>query len=266
MVRFKLFNFIGLFFLISSCVSNSKFVLLQNLPGKDPIQMDQLVEYDLSEYRLQFNDIIDVKIRTNEDFLKDGFFSQATQGNNMQGVMAGGDAFYMTGYTVDQQGKIRIPVIGEVKVSGLTLPEVRSEIESQLKNYIKSEVEVQVKLGGIRFSILGEVRRPGKYVVLQNQMTIFEAISQSGDLTTVAKRDEVLLIRQYPEGTKLHQVNLTDRQIIQSPYYFIQPNDQIYVPPLKIRELGAGENAAQSLTLLVSSISAIALILNLFTR
>lgn len=266
MIRLKFFCLIGLFLLVSSCVSNSKIVLLQNLPGNDPIEMDQLVQYDLSEYRLQFNDIIDIKIRTNEDFLKDGFSSQAPQGNIMQGAMAGGDAFYMTGYTVDPEGKIQIPVVGEVKVSGLTLSEVRTQIENQLKTYIKSEVEVQVKLGGIRFATLGEVRRPGKYVVLQNRMTIFEAISQSGDLTTVAKRDEILLIRQYPEGTKLHQVNLNDRQIIQSPYYFIQPNDQIYVPPMKVRELGAGENAAQSLTLLISSISAIALILNLVTR
>ena len=226
-----------------------------------------MINYDLPLYRLQFNDIIDVKIRTNEDFLKDGFGApQGQQANMMQGGMAGGDAFYMTGYTIDNEGNIRLPMIGEVKVSQLTLDEVRVKIENELKQYIKTDLDVRVKLGGIRFSTLGEVRRPGKYVVLQNQMTIFEAIAQSGDLTNIAKRDDILLIRQYPEGSKLHKINLNDRQIIQSPYYFIQPSDQIYVPPMKIRELGAGENAAQSLTLLISSISAIALILNLVTR
>jgi polysaccharide export outer membrane protein len=97
-------------------------------------------------------------------------------------------------------------------------------------------------------------------------MTIFEAIAQSGDLSTVAKRDEILLIRQYPEGTKLHRLDLTDRNIIHSPFYFIQPNDQIYAEPMKIREIGAGENASQSLALIISSITAVALVINIITR
>ena len=97
-------------------------------------------------------------------------------------------------------------------------------------------------------------------------MTIFEAIAQSGDLTTVAQRDEMMLIRQYPEGTKVHRLNLNDRNIIRSPFYFIQPNDQLYVEPMKVREVGAGENAAQSLTLIISSITAVALVLNIITR
>lgn len=94
-------------------------------------------------------------------------------------------------------------------------------------------------------------------------MTIFEAIANAGDLTTVAKRDEVLLIRQYPEGTRLHRINLLDRQIVASPFYFIQPNDQLYIEPMKVRETGTGENTAQTLALVFAGISSVALILNL---
>lgn len=266
MSKFKIFHYLSFFVIFSSCVSNNKILYLQNLEGNLPILENQMINYDLPVYKLQFNDIIDVQIRTNEDFLKNGFGAPTQQMNMMQGGMGGGDAFYMTGYSIDMIGNIQLPMIGDVKVSELTLDEVRAKIEEELKVFFKTKLEVRVKLGGIRFSTLGEVRRPGKYVVLQNRMTIFEAIAQSGDLTNIAKRDEVLLIRQYPEGSKIHKINLNDRQIIQSSFYFIQPNDQIYVAPMKIREIGAGENAAQSLTLLVSSISAIALILNLVSR
>jgi len=71
------------------------------------------------------------------------------------------------------------------------------------------------------------------------------------------------LIRQYPDGTRLHRVNLIDRNLVSSPFYFIQPNDQLYAEPMKVREIGAGENAAQSISLVISSITAAALIINL---
>ena len=93
--------------------------------------------------------------------------------------------------------------------------------------------------------------------------TVFEAIANAGDLTILAKRDEVLLIRQYPDGTRLHRINLVDRELVRSPFYFIQPNDQLYAEPMKIREIGSGENAVQSFALLITAVSGLALILNL---
>jgi polysaccharide export outer membrane protein len=169
----------------------------------------------------------------------------------------------MTGYSVDQKGNIRLPIVGDIQVKEKTLEEARITIEESLRKYVTSELYVKVKLGGVRYSAMGEFKRPGKYTVLQDRMTIFEAIANAGDLTTVAKRDEILLIRQYPEGTRLHKINLLDRQVVRSPFYFIQPNDQLYVEPMKVRETGTGENTAQTLTLLFSGISAMALILNL---
>lgn len=250
-----------------SCVSNKKVIYYQNLDGNEVIADGELVTYELQDYRLQFNDIIDVQIQTVEDILENGFSSriQVEGNNNLFGQIAqtGGDVYYMTGYTIDQNGFIRMPLLGEIKVKELTLEEARVLIETELSKYITSEMFVRVKLGGIRFSTLGEFRRPGKYVVLQDRLTIFEAIAQAGDMTTVARRDEVLLVRQYPEGTRLHRINLNDRQIVKSPFYFIQPNDQIYAEPLKVREIGTGENTAQTLTLIFSAITAIALILNL---
>ncbi|MCS5489154.1 polysaccharide biosynthesis/export family protein [Algoriphagus limi] len=250
-----------------SCVSNEKIIYLQNLDGNQPISEDEMISYEIPEYRLQYNDILDVRIQTVEDLIKNGFNFQNQQNNQMQvGAQGGGDVFYMTGYTVDKEGNIRLPIVGEVNVKDKTIEEARVEIEKRLSQYVTSELYVKVKLGGIRYSALGEFRRPGKFVVLQDRMTIFEAIANAGDLNTVAKRDEIMLIRQYPEGSKLHRVNLNDRQLIQSPYYFIQPNDQLYAEPMKVREIGTGENAVQTFVLFTSVLTTTLLVVNLFAN
>lgn len=250
----------------SSCVSNEKIIYLQNLEGQTPIPEDSLINYAFSEYRLQFNDIIDVQIQTSDEGMNALFNIQPKGNTNIsQGVTAtGGDIYYMTGFSLDKEGFIELPLVGRVNVRNQTLAEAKESIAKELEKYfINDDYFIRVKLGGIRYSALGEFRRPGKFVVLQDRMTIFEAIANAGDLNVAAKRDELLLIRQYPEGTKLHRINLNDRHLVHSPYYFIQPNDQLYVEPMKIRELGSGENFAQSLSLVVTSISAAALVLNL---
>ena len=254
------------FLLAFGCISNEKIIYLQNLEGNTPIADGELITYDIPEYKLQYNDIIDVNVQTVDDLLQNGFNNKSAGGSSQSGNIAsqtGGDIYYMTGYTVDTNGNIRLPVVGEVNVKDKTLEEARIIIEEKLRVYVTTELYVKVKLGGIRYAALGEFRRPGKFVVLQDRMTIFEAIANAGDLSTVAKRDEILLIRQYPEGTRLHRINLIDRQVVESPFYFIQPNDQLYAEPMKVREVGAGENAAQSLALVISAITALALILNL---
>lgn len=262
----RVFSIGALFWVMMACVSNEKIIYLQNLEGNEPIPEDQLITYEIPEYRLQYNDILDVQIKTVEDMIENGFNFQNQQAAMMQGGGGGGDIFYMTGYTIDKLGNIRLPIVGEVNVKDMTVEEARIEVERRLGEYITSELYVTVKLGGIRYSALGEFRGPGKFVVLQGRMTIFEAIAQAGDLNTIAKRDEILLIRQYPEGTKLHRLNLNDRQLINSPYYFIQPNDQLYAEPMKVRELGAGENAAQSFLLFTSVLTTVLLVINLFVN
>ncbi|WP_192085441.1 polysaccharide biosynthesis/export family protein [Algoriphagus sp. Y33] len=259
--------FFLLFLTFSGCISNEKIIYLQNREGKTPIADGELITYEIPEYKLQYNDIIDVNVQTVDDMIQNGFNNKSTVGSSSQmGNMAsqsGGDIYYMTGYTVDQGGNIRLPIVGNVHVKDKSLEEARILIEEKLRVYVTTELYVKVKLGGIRYAALGEFRRPGKFVVLQDRMTIFEAVANAGDLTPVAKRDEILLIRQYPEGTRLHRINLIDRQVVESPFYFIQPNDQLYAEPMKVREVGSGENAAQSLALVISAVTALALILNL---
>ena len=142
----------------------------------------------------------------------------------------------------------------DIRAAIKDLEEAKAAINTQVSTLFKS-FYLQVKLGGIRYSALGEFRSPGKKVILQNQATIFEAIAASGDLTQVAKRDEIKLIRQYPDGTRIHTLNLLDQSIISSPYYFIQPNDVVYAEPLPQKAWGIGVTGAQTFTTIISTLS-----------
>ncbi|GMQ29529.1 polysaccharide biosynthesis/export family protein [Algoriphagus confluentis] len=252
--------------LFASCIPNRKVIYLQNESNNPSLEPGNRIPYQMVKYALQFNDIVDVQVITNDEIIRNGFNITKTDVSpnlGMQQGQGGGDVYYMTGYTVDEDGMIELPLLGKVKVGNLTLDEAKEEIRNRLTNYIKSDFYVRVKLGGIRYSAIGEFRNPGKYVVLQDRMTIFEAIANAGDLTTIARRDKLLLIRQYPDGSQVYEVDLNDRSLLNSEFYFIRPNDQLYVEPLKVRELGAGENAAQTITLLISLFTFAALMLNL---
>ena len=170
----------------------------------------------------------------------------------------------MNGYTLDDEGNIELPLIGKVKLEGLNTEQAKLKIESLVKNYVnEGDFFVRVRLGGIRFSALGEFNRSGKFTLLQNRVTIFEAIAFAGDLSRVAKRDEVLLIRQYPDGTQIHKINLLDSSLLNSEFYCLKPNDLIYAEPMKVREIGAGNTLVETLTLFTTSVTAVVLVLNL---
>jgi len=251
----KLFRLvlIGLILLSAAgCVPVKKMIYLQS---EEDIT-EKVFEYQKEEYKLQINDILDVKIRSMNEEANKLFSNQGIQGQQaMQaGVQGGGDLYYMTGFTVNENGAIELPYIGEVSIKGKTLEEAKKAIDEQVARLFKTYY-LQVKLGGIRFATMGEFNKSGKQVILQNQATIYEAIAAAGDLGPLAKRDEIRLIRQYPEGTKIHTINLLDQSIIGSPYYFIQPNDVLYAEPLPQKAYGFGVTGAQTITTLVSALS-----------
>jgi polysaccharide export outer membrane protein len=107
----------------------------------------------------------------------------------------------------------------------------------------------------LRYTINGEVASPGTKTLFQEKVTILEAIANSGDITLVGNRKDVVIIRQYPHGTEIHTVDLTNVNVIKSPYYHIQPNDYIYIKPLKQKTWGVGTNGLQSFTTIISALS-----------
>lgn len=244
----------------ASCVPNKKIVYLQDIDHK----ADTVYPVQLNNYLLQKGDIIgiDVKLATDNPILRNIFMQAQSQGSQA-GAQGGGDFYYLTGFTLDDSGYVTLPIIGKIYLEGQNIFQANETVQNTFSAYL-TNVYTTVRLGGLRFSVLGEVRRPGKFMVLQNRMTIFEALANAGDLTELAKREAITIMRQYPEGTKIHKLNLLDEKIISSPYYYIQPNDVIYVEPLPIRSLGTGTTGFQTLAAVLSILSSAIIIASFF--
>ena len=141
-------------------------------------------------------------------------------------------------YLVDNKGNINFPIVGELHVGGLTKSEAEALVKEKIKPYMSTNVNpiVTVRMTGYQISVLGEVTRPGTFTVSREKITILEALAQAGDLTIYGVRDNVKLIREDASGKKtIVEMNLNDANIINSPYYYLQQNDVVYVEPNKVK-------------------------------
>lgn len=217
------------------------------------------IPYITTDYFLQTYDIVDINIKTTSPELNDLFEITGGGGDAGAGMMMGqngGDVFFMNGFSLDENGNVELPLIGEVHLLGLTVKQAKELIESMVSMYVnENEYFVRVRLGGIRFSALGEFNMPGKHTILQNRASILEAVAMAGDMNIIAKRDEVVIVRQYPDGSQIHRIDLNDKNLLASEFYFIRPNDVIYAEPLRVREVGSGTNLLQTLTLVTTMLT-----------
>jgi polysaccharide export outer membrane protein len=252
--------FIGLF--LTSCVPTRDLIYLQD---KDGTGKPQAINPVASKpYRLQANDIININIKAIDPKLVEIFSTDNTAVPNQTD-----ETLYFNGYTVDDHGNIRIPVLGEVNVLGFTIEEVRQKIEEKLlAEYFNKEanIYVKVKLAGFHYTINGEVMRPGSKVLMQEKVNIMEAIANADDITVTGDRHNVAVIRQYPHGTEIHTLDLTDVKAMESPYYYLQPNDYIYVKPLPQKSWGTGTTGIQSLTTIISILTLVTTTILLLTN
>lgn len=250
----------GLFF--ASCVPTKDLIYLQKKDKNDTISNINPVV--AKPYRLQPNDILIITIKAIDPKLV-AIFAQTERTEAGQSETA----LYFDGFTVDDHGNIRIPILGEVNVIGYTVDEVRQKVEKKLlEEYFNKEANifVTVKLSGLRYTINGEVNNPGSKVIFQERVNILEAVANAGDITVTGDRHHVTVIRQFPHGTEMHDIDLTDVKAMQSPYYYIQSNDYIYVKPLKQKSWGTGRTGIESLTTIISVLTLITTTLLLISR
>jgi polysaccharide export outer membrane protein len=248
----KLFLLISISFVVLSCVPQKDLTYLQN---NSQAQLDSSGFYKQfrKDYIIQNNDVLNLNFKSFDE-RSTQIFSSNVYANTNANVSDG--VIYLNGNSVDNYGFIDLPVIGKVKVAGLKLSEAKSAIEKRLYEYFKQDaVYIKLQLAGIRFSVVGEVKKPGKYVIYQNEANIFEAISMAGDISMVGKRKEIQLIRQTPKGVKVYELDLTDDSVLNSPYYFLHPYDIINVKPMKIKSWGIGENGFQTILSITSLLS-----------
>ena len=159
-------------------------------------------------------------------------------------------------YLVDNNGQIEFPVVGTISVGGLTKSDCEKLILAKIRPYLNENERpvVTVRMTNYKISVLGEVARPGMFTVGNEKINILEALAQAGDLTIYGVRNNVKLIREDADGKKqIYTLNLNDASLVNSPYYYLQQNDIVYVEPNKVKSRNSG--IGQSTTLWLTSTS-----------
>ncbi|MBN4070569.1 polysaccharide biosynthesis/export family protein [Olleya sp. AH-315-F22] len=249
--------------LASSCIPYKDTLYLQN--KNTALGSTQVLVEKQKPYRIQINDILSIRVKS-LDQENVQIINPIGEGNLNA---SGAERAYFDGFTVDLHGDIRIPTLGKINVLGYTTEEIEQMIEKKLLDEQFKEtanIFVTVKLTGLRYTTSGEIRNPGSNTLFQERVNIFEAIANSGEISDTGDKKDVLIIRQYPQGQKIHHLDLTDINVMQSPYYYIQPNDLIYVKPLRQKTWGTGTNALQSIAALATVLSLITTSILLFNR
>ena len=237
--------------LLSSCGSTRNVAYFQNSDS---------ISYDASRFlydaRIMPKDelTISVNTTTSEVSLPFNLLLQNTYSQGRSMSTGGGT---LMPYLVDNDGYINFPVIGRLKVGGLTKAECEQMLLEKIRPYM-AETEnpvVTVRLSSYSVSVLGEVTRPGSFQVSREKITILEALAQAGDLTIYGVRDRVKLIREDATGKKeIHTLNLNDANIVNSPYYYLQQNDVVYVEPNKVKSQNSKVGQVTTLTFSATSI------------
>lgn len=159
----------------------------------------------------------------------------------------------MQSYLVDASGSIDFPVLGKLKVGGLTRSEVMQLLEVKIAKYIKNPI-INFRIMNFKVSVQGEVTSPGTYTISSDRITLIEALSMAKDLTIYGKRDNILIIREVNGVKSYNRVDITKTDFINSPYYYLAQNDVIYVEPNKVRINGAAVGANTGVIISITSL------------
>lgn len=240
--------FVGV--LVTSCVPSKDLIYLQK---KGDSTENNINPVAIKPYRLQTNDILSITVKAIDPKLVEIFNNEISTQTAISDQL-----LYLKGYSVNDHGNVRMPILGEVNVLGYTIEDAREKIETLLlKDHFKKEagIYVNVKLAGFRYTVNGEVAITGSKILYQDKVTILEAIANSGDITIIGDRKDVKVIRQFPQGAETFSIDLTDSKAMQSPCYYLQPNDYVYVKPLKQKSWGTGKTGIESLGTIITILS-----------
>lgn len=182
--------------------------------------------------RIQTDDILGIQVASKEPDLMAVF-----QQPDRNSASAGEGAFNIQegGYRVDEEGNVYLPYIGQIKAAGISIMQLRQKLNSELQRFYP-DATVQVRFLNFRVTLMGEVNRPNAYTIPNERLNVLEAIGMAGDFTSYANRSFVLVVRERDDSREFQRLNLQDKALFESPYFYLQPNDLVYVEPLRARQ------------------------------
>ena len=219
----------------ASCVPYKKMLYLKDAQMVTENQSANYVNERNVDYKLQPGDNLYIRFINTIDERS----AAALAGDNTSRTYStSSDAsIYLHSYTLDENGCIELPLTGKIELKNLTVDGAKEKMQTEINKFV-NQTTLIVKLSNFNLTVLGEVAKPGMYKVYQSQINLFEAVSMAGNMTNFAKKNEVKIIRQTDTGSEIHIVDMGQADILSSPYYYLKPNDIIYVEPLKIKQWG----------------------------
>ncbi len=224
----KAIPYLLMLFVLSSCVGRRAINYLHD-PSLS-VGASKLFDNRKFEYRIQVNDVLSIRVMGLDEETH-RFFNVEGQ-NNFQGFNDA--ALYVNGFSVDKNGHVQLPTVGKIKVQGLTTNEAQELVQRKINEY-HLNATVILKMVSFRVSVLGDVPRPGAFFVYHNQITILEALAMAGGPGEFADKSHVTLMRQSDRGVQALYIDLSRTDVLSSEYYYLLPNDVVYVPTLGAR-------------------------------
>jgi polysaccharide export outer membrane protein len=249
----------------SSCRINRNIVYFKDVPDSIYLTGKTVAAAKFSDPRIQPNDIVQVTILTLDPAVNAILNGENTASFSVQpsASNAQSGAGSANGLLVDKDGNIELPIIGKINIKGLTTAVARDSIHNRVALYYINPV-VNVKLNNLSVTVLGEVARPATYFVPNEKVSILDAIGMAGDLTLYGKRENILLVRDSVGQKHFVRFNLNSSTIVNSPYFYLQQGDLVYVEPntAKIQSI----DAPRRNTIYALMLSTVAIIITILTR
>lgn len=235
-------------FTLASCQSYKRVPYLQSYESLTDKSYKEIVINEVNQQdtlydaRIQPKDLLSITVNTTDPQAAAPF--NLTVQTSINAAQA--NSTYVTSqptlqqYLVNNEGEIDFPVIGKLKIGGLTKTTAEKLIREQLRPYLKETPIVTVRMSNYKISVIGEVNRPGTFTINNEKVNLFEALAMAGDMTVYGIRSNVKLIREDNNGQRnIISLNLNEQNILHSPYYYLQQNDILYVTPNKTKAKNA---------------------------
>ena len=250
--------------LLASCATNKRAAYIQQVQTDIPTAIEQ--DYQI---RIKPLDRLTVTINSKDPELA-AQFNAASSYNSLNGLSSYSSSSNgnLQILTVDKEGKIQLPIIGEIDCDGLTRNELAKKIENTIReNGMVHDPIVIIQFADVKFSVLGEVARPGQFSITKDRISLFDALARAGDLTIYGQRENVALIRDENGMRTVHYFDLKNPDILTSPYFYLQQDDVVYVTPNKYKAQAGEINQNRSFYIsLVSVAVSVATLLVTITR
>ena len=255
-LKFPLFFFI---LITIGCGPSRNLVYFSNLENDDLNKADTID--NVVTPTIQPDDLLSITVNTlsveSNMLFNQGVLS--TLGSDVAGGNATRQNTQIDGYLVDRDGNINFPVIGKINLGGLTKAAATDTIRNILDREYVKDPTVNIRFLNFKITLIGEVQKPSTITILTEKVNIMEALSLAGDLTVVGKRENVLIIREKDGERKLIRVDLNDKNLLNSPNYYLQQNDVVYVEPDSFKAAQASLGRTNTQFVLTSVLTALSI-------